>query len=85
MKYAVGTYIAFLSKSPQVHLNRMFGYNNLSEADFNESEHVGVIRNVLWNYPPDTCYQVHTIRPLAGFTCHVLENDILCVVNPNEL
>ena len=85
MKYSVGAYVAFRSKSPQVHLNRMFGYNNLSEAAFNESEYVGVIRSVLWDYPPDTCYRVFTLRPLEGFTCHVLENDILRVVNPNNL
>ena len=45
--YKKGSYIAFMTKQPEVHLNEMFGYNNLTEKDFKESEHIGFIMSVL--------------------------------------
>ena len=39
--YKKGNYIAFMTKQPEVHLNVMFGYNDLTEADFEKTEHIG--------------------------------------------
>ena len=38
--YKKGNYIAFMTKQPEVHLNVMFGYNDLTEADFEKTEYV---------------------------------------------
>ena len=44
--YMKGNYIAFMTKQPEVHLNVMFGYNDLTEADFEKTEHIGFILSV---------------------------------------
>lgn len=66
-------YIAFMTKKPEVHLNEMFGHNNLTEDDFEKTEYVGFIMQV----HGDNTYLVMTVRPLKGFRCTVDEADIL--------
>ena len=79
--YKKGNYIAFMTKQPEVHLNVMFGYNNLTDADFEKTEHIGFILSVI----DDKTYLVMTVRPLEGFRCIVDNADILHSVNGNEL
>ena len=79
--YKKGNYIAFMTKQPEVHLNVMFGYNNLTDADFEKTEHIGFILSVI----DDKTYLVMTVRPLEGFRCIVDSTDILHSVNENEL
>ena len=79
--YKQGDHIAFMTKQPQVHLNEMFGYNNLTEDDFEESEYKGIILDVFF----DKVYLVKTVCPLDGFICIVGEEDILRQVGINEL
>ena len=79
--YKKGNYIAFMTKQPEVHLNVMFGYNDLTEADFEKTEHIGFILSVI----DDKTYLVMTVRPLEGFRCIVDNADILHSVNGNEL
>ena len=79
--YKKGNYIAFMTKQPEVHLNVMFGYNDLTEADFEKTEHIGFILSVI----DDKTYLVMTVRPLEGFRCIVNNADILHSVNENEL
>lgn len=61
--YKKGNYIAFMTKQPEVHLNVMFGYNDLTEADFEKTEHIGFILSVI----DDKTYLVMTVRPWKGF------------------
>lgn len=84
MNYSAGTYVVFLSVEPQAHLDRMFGHSHLPGGDFCESEHVGLIQSA-WDVPWGKCYQVLTVRPLAGFTCIVGEDKILREVDFEEL
>ena len=79
--YMKGNYIAFMTKQPEVHLNVMFGYNNLTDADFEKTEHIGFILSII----DDKTYLVMTVRPLEGFRCIVDNADILHLVNENEL
>ena len=79
--YMKGNYIAFMTKQPEVHLNVMFGYNDLTEADFEKTEHIGFILSVI----DDKTYLVMTVRPMEGFRCIVDNADILHSVNENEL
>ena len=79
--YKKGNYIAFMTKQPEVHLNVMFGYNDLTEADFEKTEHIGFILSVI----DDKTYLVMTVRPMEGFRCIVNNADILHSVNENEL
>ena len=79
--YKKGNYIAFMTKQPEVHLNVMFGYNDLTEEDFEKTEYVGFILSVI----DDKTYLVMTVRPLEGVRCIVNDADILHLVNENEL
>ena len=79
--YKKGNYVAFMTKQPEVHLNEMFGYNDLTEADFEKTEYIGFILSVI----DDMTYLVMTVRPLEGFRCIVDNADILHSVNENEL
>ena len=79
--YKKGNYIAFMTKQPEVHLNVMFGYNDLTETDFEKTEHIGFILSVI----DDKTYLVMTVRPMEGFRCIVDNADILHSVNENEL
>ena len=79
--YKKGNYIAFMTKQPEVHLNVMFGYNDLTEADFEKTEYVGFILSVI----DDKTYLAMTVRPLEGFRCIVNDADILHLVNEAEL
>lgn len=79
--YKKGSYISFMTKQPEVHLNEMFGYNNLTEKDFKESEHIGFIMSVL----DDNTYLAVTVRPLGCFECIINESDILHLVDKSEL
>jgi len=79
--YKKGSYIAFMTKQPEVHLNEMFGYNDLTEKDFKESEHIGFIMSVL----DDNTYIAVTVRPLKCFECIITESDILHSVDESEL
>lgn len=79
--YKKGSYIAFMTKQPEVHLNEMFGYNNLTEKDFKESEHIGFIMSVL----DDNTYLAVTVRPLKCFECIITESDILHSVDESEI
>lgn len=79
--YKKGSYIAFMTKQPEVHLNEMFGYNDLTEKDFKESEHMGFIMSVL----DDNTYIAVTVRPLKCFECIITESDILHSVDESEL
>lgn len=45
--YKKGNYIAFMTKQPEVHLNEMFGYNDLTEDDFEKTEYIGFILSVI--------------------------------------
>lgn len=82
--YKQGDHIAFMTKQPQVHLNEMFGYNNLTEDDFEKSEYKGIITDVT-----DTgyfkIYFVKTLSPLAGFFCMTTEDEILRQVDLSEI
>jgi hypothetical protein len=71
--YKKGNYIAFMTKQPEVHLNVMFGYNDLTEDDFEKTEYVGFILSVI----DDKTYLVMTVWPLEGFRCIVNDADIL--------
>ena len=79
--YKKGSYIAFMTKQPEVHLNEMFGYNNLTENDFKESEHIGFVMSVLDN----NTYIAVTVRPIKCFECIITDSDILHLVDENEL
>ena len=79
--YKKGSYISFMTKQPEVHLNEMFGYNNLTEKDFKESEHIGFIMSVL----DDNTYLAVTVRPLKCFECIITESDILHSVDESEI
>ena len=57
--YKKGNYIAFMTKQPEEHLNVMFGYNDLTETDFEKTEHIGFILSVI----DDKTYLVMTVRP----------------------
>lgn len=75
-KYKKGDYVAFMTKQPAVHINQMFGYSNLAGDNFKKTEHVGIIRDVIFG----SMYLIITIRPLEGFRCYVNEADILHLV-----
>jgi hypothetical protein len=59
----------------------MFGYNDLTEKDFKESEHIGFVMSVL----DDNTYIAVTVRPLKCFECIITESDILHSVDESEL
>ena len=79
-KYRKGDYVAFMAKQPAVHINRMFGYNDLTADDFKKTEHEGLIQAVIL----DNMYVITTTRPLEGFRCLVNEKDILHIVDRKE-
>ena len=70
--YKKGSYIAFMTKQPEVHLNEMFGYNDLEESDFEKSEYTAFIKSVI----DERTYLVMTVRPNKGFRCIVDIADI---------
>lgn len=80
-KYTKGDYVEFLTNQPDVHLNEMFGYNNLEPDDFEKKKHIGFIRSVIDN----ETYLTTTIRPIEGFNCIVSKDDVLRIVDKNEL
>ena len=80
--YKKGDYVAFLSNKPIAHLNEMFGYNNLTEDDFEKTEHIGFIKSVISN---GETFLLFTVRPIEGFRCTVGKEDILRTVDINEL
>lgn len=86
--YKKDDYIAFMSKQPHVHLNEMFGHNNLTEDDFEKSEYKGIIKSVIKTVIKGNSinfYTVITLSPLKGFFCIVFEEDILRLVDVNEI
>ncbi len=83
--YKVGTFVRFKSKWPVVHLNAMFGHNDLCEKDFRETEHIGMIRHISEDLIFGPWYDVFTLRPLIGFICHIRECDVLQIVKEEEL
>lgn len=54
--YKKGDYVAFLSNKPIAHVNRMFGYNDLTIDDFEKTEHIGFIKSVIGNGERLSCY-----------------------------
>lgn len=80
--YKKGDYVAFLSNKPIAHLNEMFGYNNLTEDDFEKTEHIGFIKSVISN---GEAFLLFTVRPIEGFRCIARKEDILRAVDINEL
>ncbi len=85
IKYQKGAYVEFMLKWPAVHLNRMFGHNNLKVDDFRAAKYVGVVKSVMCSEPWETLYVIFTVRPLPGFRCNVNESEILRVVKESEL
>ncbi len=83
--YKVGTFVRFKSKWPAIHLNTMFGHSDLDEKDIRETEHIGVIRSVSSDLIFGPWYNVFTVHPLAGVTCHIRECDVLQTVKDEEL
>ncbi len=81
--YRKGTFVRFLSNWPAVHLNEMFGHNDLARKDIGKSEQIGVIIEV--NDFMGPWYRIFTVRPLAGFTCKVCNDNILQIVKEEEL
>ena len=79
--YKRNDYITFMTKKPEVHLNEMFGHNNLTKEDFEKTEYVGFIMQV----HDDNTYLVMTVRPLKGFRCTIDEADILHPVDKRDL
>lgn len=79
--YKKGSYVSFMTKDPEFHLNEMFGYNDLTEEDFEKTEHLGFIMSVI----DDKTYVVVTVRPLECFHCIVDDTDILHLVDESEL
>ena len=82
--YKKDDYIAFMSKQPHVHLNVMFGYNNLTEDDFEKLEYKGIIKSVIDN-GYFKMYTVRTVSPLDGFFCIITEEDIIRLVDESEI
>ena len=82
VKYKKGDYVAFLSNKPIAHLNDMFGYNDLTEDDFEKTEHIGFIKSVIGN---GEAFLLFTVRPVKGFRCTAGKEDILRAVDINEL
>lgn len=80
--YKKGDYVAFLSNKPIAHLNDMFGYNDLTEDDFEKTEHIGFIKSVIGN---GEAFLLFTIRPIEGFRCTAKKEDILRAVDISEL
>ena len=80
--YKVGDVIAFVSKEPILHLNRMFGYHDATADAFSEYEFTGVITNVDLL---DDEFCVSTLRPLCGLSCIVSTDKIIRFVDPSEL
>ena len=82
--YKKGDYIAFITKQPDVHINRMFGYNNFRYRNFKKREYKGIITDVT-----DTgffkIYFVKTLSPLEGFFCMTTEDEILRPVDLSEI
>ena len=78
--YKKGDYVAFLSNKPIAHLNEMFGYNDLTEDDFEKTEHIGLIKSVISN---GEAFLLFTVRPIEGFRCTVGKEDILRTVDIN--
>ena len=79
--YKKGTYIAFMTNKPIVHLNEMFGHNDLADDEFEKVEYVGFIKSVIG----DDAYLVFTVRPCSGFRCTVPASDVLHAVDVNDL
>ena len=80
--YKKGDYVAFLSNKPIAHVNRMFGYNDLTIDDFEKTEHIGFIKSVIGN---GEAFLLFTVRPVEGFRCTARKEDILRAVDINEL
>lgn len=77
MNMKKGQYVAFMTNQPIVHLNEMFGYNDLEPDDFEKTEEIGVIKSVI----DDSTYLIIT----GGFYCVVDTKDILRVVPIEEV
>ena len=80
--YKKGDYVAFLSNKPIAHLNEMFGYNDLTEDDFEKTEHIGFIKSVIGN---GEAFLLFTVRPVEGFRCTAKKENILRAVDISEL
>ena len=78
--YKEGDYLIFMSKQPDVHLNRMFGHNSLTSDEFEKELYIGVVKKDLGGL-----YVVTTVSPLQGFRCMVREDDILRQADASEL
>ena len=85
--YKKDDYIAFMTKQPHVHVNEMFGYNSLTEDDFEKKEYKGIILDVVdFDGPGLKVYTVKTLSPLDGFICLFIgEEDILRKVELCEI
>lgn len=79
--YKVNDFLLFKTKQPHVHLNRMFGHNNLTYDDFDEEEYTGVVEGVLDGFG----YTMTTLSPLEGFFCVISEYDIIRQLEPEEV
>ncbi|MBR4392026.1 MAG: hypothetical protein IKT08_07990 [Bacteroidales bacterium] len=82
--YKKDDHIVFKTKQPHVHLNRMFGYNNLTEDDFEACEYKGVILDVIDN-GYFKVFSVKTLSPLDGFFCITTEYEILRQIDISEV
>jgi len=69
MNLKKGQHVAFMTNQPAVHLNEMFGYNDLDPDDFEKTEEIGLIKTVI----DDSTYLIST----GGFYCVVDSKDIL--------
>lgn len=79
--YTKGDYVEFLTNQPDIHLNEMFGYNNLGSDDFEKKLYIGLVKSVIDN----ETYLATTIRPIEGFNCIVSKVDIIRIVDRDEL
>lgn len=79
--YNKGDYIKVMTNQPEVHLNEMFGYNDLEESDFEKTEYIAFIKSVI----DDSTYLVMTVSPNKGFRCIVDIADVIGLIQKSEL
>jgi len=79
--YKKDNYVAFMTNEPQVHFNEMFGHNDLTEDEFEKTEHIGFVKTVI----DEKNYLVVIVRPILGFRCVINEDDIIRSVDASEL
>lgn len=65
-KYREGDYVEYMTRQPEVHVERMFGYGMVSLDEIEEEKHIGRIKSVIGN---GEAYQIVSIQPLQGFFC----------------